>query len=144
MWRSASLLALAMAAACTARAPHVAVDPPVDVEAFLTAHPPAPGQAIRVDEVGRTTSASYHVVQVQGRERPHLHTAHDLTVVVLRGRGTLTRGDARVPMSAGDAAVIPRGVVHWFAREGGSPAVAFVMFSPPLDAPDTVPVPGAE
>ena len=103
---------------------------------------PAAGQDIRVDEIGRTATASYHVVQVQGRERPHLHATHDLTVVVLRGRGVLRRdASAPVALAAGDAVVIPRGVGHWFSREGTGLAVALVAFTPPLDAPDSVPLP---
>jgi len=102
-------------------------------------HPLAEGQTIRADEVGRTASASYHLVQVRGSEPPHRHATHDLTVFVLRGRGTLTLGEARRALAAGDAAAIPRGAVHWFANEGRAPALAFVVFTPPLDAPDTVP-----
>src|SRR5262245_13697890 len=111
------------------------------LDAFLAAHRPAAGQEIRVDEVARTPSASYHLVQATGRERPHRHVAHDLTVVVLRGHGTLTIDTARVTLTAGDAVLIRRGVPHWFANEGGhSPAVALATFTPPLDAPDNQPV----
>jgi quercetin dioxygenase-like cupin family protein len=109
------------------------------VEAFVAAHPLAPGQNIRADEVGRTASASYHLVQVRGGESPHRHLAHDLTVVVLDGGGSLDEGERRVDLAAGDVAVIPRGDVHWFTNLGRGNAVAFVIFSPPLDAPDNVP-----
>ena len=147
MWRSGLVAVLVvlvlMATACARRGPRLAVDPPVDLAAFVAAHPAAAGQPARVDEVGRTATASYHVVQLQTAERPHVHAAHELTVVMLRGQGTLTRAGSRIPLAAGDTAVIPRGVVHWFAPEGAR-AVSFVVFSPPLDAPDTVPVPGAQ
>lgn len=138
-----SLLAT-LATACGARAPQLVVGAgPGDLRTFLATHPPASEQEIRADEIGRTATASYHVVQVQGAERPHLHAKHDLTVVVLAGRGTLRRdGAAPLALAAGDAVAIPRGQVHWFTREGREPAVAFVTFSPPLDAPDTVPAPG--
>ena len=84
-------------------------------------------------------TASYHLVQVRGSESPHYHVAHDLTVLVLRGQGTLTLGEVRRALAAGDAAVIPRGAVHWYANGGRAPALALVVFTPPLDAPDTVP-----
>ena len=112
------------------------------LDAFLAAHPLATQQGIRADEIGRTATASYHVVQVRSAETPHRHATHDLTVVVLRGQGTLTREAQAVRLGAGDAAVIPRGEVHWFANGGSAPAVALVMFAPPLDAPDTVPADG--
>jgi quercetin dioxygenase-like cupin family protein len=142
--RAVAVLAGMLGMGCASRLPQVVVGGagPGDLRAFLAAHVPAPEQAIRVDEIGRTASASYHVVQVQGAERPHLHATHDLTVVVLEGRGTLRRlGTAPLALDAGDAVVIPRGQVHWFIREGGTPAVALVAFAPPLEAPDNVPAP---
>jgi quercetin dioxygenase-like cupin family protein len=135
------LLLAALVSACAPRSPRVPFGPlAAGLEAFLAAHPLAAGQEIRADEIGRTATTSYHVVQVRGAERPHRHATHDLTVLVLRGRGTLTFDRRRVPLAAGDAAIVPRGEAHWFAREGRGVAVALVAFAPPLDAPDTVPV----
>jgi len=94
---------------------------------------------IRADPVARTETASYHVVQVHDREAPHRHTAHDLTVFVLRGRGTLFLGHRRIRLRAGDAVLIPRGTAHSFVNEGRGRAVTLAVFTPPLDAPDAVP-----
>ena len=139
--RGVFLLAMMLAVGgCGARSPRVSPGPLGDgLEPFLVRHPVAAGQAIRVDEVGRTAGASYHLVQACGSERPHRHAAHDLTAVVLRGHGTLVQEGARVAMQAGDAAVVPRGTAHWFAAAEGGCAVALVVFTPPLDAPDVVP-----
>jgi len=138
-WLSVLLLA-AMLGGCAARSPRVALGPLTSgVDAFLTAHPLLPGEPLRGDEVGRTAGASYHLVQVRGNEKPHRHAAHDLAVVVLRGRGTLALGSARIALAAGDAALVPRGAVHWFANGGRCAAVALVIFTPALDAPDSVP-----
>jgi mannose-6-phosphate isomerase-like protein (cupin superfamily) len=133
------LLVCAAVVACAPRAVRV-VAPSLEqgLEAFLDTHPLAPGQAVRIDEVARTASASYHLAQVRGQESPHRHRVHDLTVFLLRGRGTLTLGSARMPLSAGDAAVIPREAPHWFANDGSTPSVTLVIFSPPLDEPDNV------
>jgi quercetin dioxygenase-like cupin family protein len=133
-------LVAALAAACAARAPRVPYGSLAGgLDAFLAAHPLASEQGLRVDPIGRTATASYHLVQVRDRETPHRHLAHDLTVLVLRGGGTLTLGPSRLALAAGDAAVVPRGEAHWFANGGRGDAVAFVVFSPPLDAPDSVP-----
>jgi hypothetical protein len=35
--------------------------------------------------------------------------------------------------------VIARDTVHWFTSTGCEPALALVVFTPPLDAPDSVP-----
>jgi quercetin dioxygenase-like cupin family protein len=127
-------------AACAPARPRVAVGPLASgLEAFLATHRLAPGEEIRADEVERTAGASYHVVQVHGSERPHRHATHDLTVVVLLGRGTLHGEAAPVRLDRGDVIVIRRGTVHWFASAGRKPAVALVAFTPPLDAPDSVP-----
>ena len=134
---------LAGALACARRAPRIDLPPLADgTHAVLAAHPLAAGQNIRVDEVGRTRSASYHLVQVRGGESPHRHETHELTVVVLSGRGTLDLGARRLTLDTGDVAVIPRGEVHWFTNRGRGNALALVVFSPPLDAPDSVPVAG--
>jgi|SRR5581483_4081088 len=132
-------LATTLLVACAARAPRVPFGALGDgLDPFLAAHQLGDGQAIRADEVGRTATASYHLVQARGAEHPHRHAVHDLTVVVLRGRGTLTLAGAGVPLAAGDAAVVPRNTVHWFAPDSGR-AIALVVFAPPLDAPDVVP-----
>ena|ERR1051325_9311836 len=122
-------------AACATRPPRIPWAGGLD--AFLGAHPLAPGQNIRADEVGRTATASYHVVQVRGSETAHRHVTHDLTVFVLRGHGTLARGVEQLELAAGDSAVVPRGQPHRFANGGYGSAVALVVFVPPLDAPDT-------
>jgi quercetin dioxygenase-like cupin family protein len=112
-----------------------------DLDAFLAAHQLPSDGGIRADRIGRAEGASYHVVQVLGSERPHHHLTHDLTVFVLRGRGVLTRGGgSRTRLEAGDTAIVPRGEPHWFASEGAFPAVSMVVFTPPLDAPDAVPI----
>ena len=105
------LVIAALAAACAAPTPRL----PFGVlagglEPFLASHPLGDDQALRSDEVDRTEGASYHLVQVRGAERPHRHVAHDLTVTVLRGHGTLTLDTAPVPLAAGDVIVVPRGV----------------------------------
>jgi quercetin dioxygenase-like cupin family protein len=134
---------LAGALACARQSPRVDLPPLAGgAGAFLASHPLAPEQNIRVDEVGRSPSASYHLVQVRGGESPHHHATHDLTVIVLSGEGTLDLGARRIALRAGDVAMIPRGEVHWFTNRGRGNALALVVFSPPLDTPDSVPAPG--
>ena len=139
---AAATFAALLASACTSHVTRVsAPQGAFDLDAFLAAHQlPAEG-GIRADRIGRAEGASYHVVQVLGSEHPHHHLTHDLTVFVLRGRGVLTRGGgSRTRLEAGDTAIVPRGEPHWFASEGAFPAVSMVVFTPPLDAPDAVPL----
>jgi len=139
--RASLVLVAALLAGCAAPVTRVSTpEGPLDLDHFLASHRLADEGGIRADAIGRFDGASYHVVQVLGSERPHRHATHDLTVFVLRGHGVLTRPAGRTPLAAGDAAVVPRGEPHWFASEGAFPAVALVVFTPPLDAPDAVPL----
>lgn len=139
------LLGVVAAVGCTARRPQMSLGPLAsDLDGFLASHRPAPEQAIRVDEVARTAGASYHVVQACGSERPHRHAGHDLTAVVLRGRGILVHDGVRTAMAPGDVALVARGTPHWFAPDGNGCAVAVVVFTPPLDGPDSVPIDSPE
>lgn len=110
------------------------------LEALLAERPVADASLIRSDEVARTTRLSVHLVQARGPERPHRHVHHDLVVMVVRGRGILHLADRPHPLAAGDLAVVPRGVPHWFEPQGRRPAVAVVTFSPPFDGADSEPV----
>lgn len=112
---------------------------PLYLEAFLEQHPLAEGDALRMDEVDRSAAASYHIVQIRGRERPHLHQHHDLTATLLSGRGRLYLGTTVLAMDAGAVVTIPRGVVHYFVCDAPDQvAVAYVVAAPPLDEPDLV------
>jgi mannose-6-phosphate isomerase-like protein (cupin superfamily) len=130
---------------CTGTTPHVFIPDQnatggTGLEAILAAHPLPPGQNIGVLALGHTESCSYHLVQVRDREQPHLHATHDLAVTVLQGTGRLyIRGELRL-MEAGDVAVVPRATPHYFVNTGAGPAAAFVVFAPPYDGKDQVPV----
>jgi len=137
-------LALLLGACARPRTPLVAGALPDGLDAFLASHPLSAGQPLRADRIDRSRAASWHVVQVQTAEGPHRHRAHDLTVLMLRGTGVLTLDGQATPMRAGDAAVIPRDRVHWFAQSGDEPAVTLAIFTPPLDAPDSVHEPGVD
>lgn len=132
-------LEVAAALAC-AREPSPRVVEPGAVAAvreLVARYPLAATANLRADAIARTSGASYHFVQVRGGETPHRHLTHDLTVTVLLGEGRLTMDGVPRPMRAGDVAVIPRGVPHWFVNTGRTPAAALAVFVPPLDEPDT-------
>jgi len=136
------LAATLVASACARRpSPVVAGAIPEGLDAFLAAHPLAAGQPVRADEIGRSTAASWHIVQIAGSETPHRHRLHDLSVFLLRGEGVLTLDGRRIPLRAGDATLVVRDHPHWFAHTGPGTSVTLAVFSPPLDAPDLVPEP---
>jgi quercetin dioxygenase-like cupin family protein len=114
------------------------------LDAFVARHPLRPDAEIRADEVARSEAASLHLVQVRGREKAHRHERHDLVVHVLRGTGVLHLAGEQLPMRAGDVVLVRRGVAHWFAADPGTTALALVTFAPPLDAPDSTPLPDVD
>jgi mannose-6-phosphate isomerase-like protein (cupin superfamily) len=134
------LLALVVAVGCAARTVRVVTPTSVaTVDELCRSHPIAADGNIRADEIARSAGGSMHLIQVRGGEAPHRHAMHDLSVTVLRGEGILRLAGATRRLRAGDVAFVPRGAPHWFTRSGADVAVAIAVFSPPLDAPDTVP-----
>jgi mannose-6-phosphate isomerase-like protein (cupin superfamily) len=79
-------------------------------------------------------------VQIRDRETPHLHKAHDATVMMLKGQGFLMLEQRRIDLTVGDIVYIPRGAVHAFTNTDREPTVAFAIYSPPFDGKDTHPV----
>jgi quercetin dioxygenase-like cupin family protein len=110
------------------------------LDTVLAAQPLAEGQNIAVQVLGRTEAFSSHLVQIRDRERPHIHTSHDLAVTLLRGRGRLFIAGEAHEMRSGDVAVVPHGTPHYFVNLDSHPAAAFVTFAPPYDGKDQVPV----
>jgi len=43
-------------------------------------------------------------------------------------------------LGVGDIVHIPRGAPHYFVNTAAEPTVAFVIFSPPFDGKDNIPV----
>lgn len=111
-----------------------------DLDRILAENPLAPTENIRVATLGQTKEVSHHVVQIRDREVPHIHRDHDLTVVMLRGQGYLMLEGKRIELNVGDVLFVPRSVVHHFVNTFDEPSVAFVVYSPPFDGKDTVPV----
>ena len=114
-------------------------DAPVPVSVTSLAPPLTPGENIRPTELRRGESSSLALVQVRDREQPHVHTRYDLTVVLVRGEGTLWLNNTPLEMREGDVAFIPKGTPHYFINEGSEPATAFVVFAPPFSGPDQQP-----
>jgi mannose-6-phosphate isomerase-like protein (cupin superfamily) len=112
---------------------------PVDLAKVIAENPLGPNENIKLTTLGQSQSASHHVVQIRERESPHLHKAHDATVMVVRGRGYLVMDTRRINLTAGDITHIPRGVPHYYVNTDLEPSVAFIVFAPPFDGKDNVP-----
>jgi quercetin dioxygenase-like cupin family protein len=107
-----------------------------DIDALLARSPLAAGENIKAVPLQSGEHASVALVQIRDREPPHRHTRYDLTVLLVRGTGTLHLGDRALPMRAGDASFISKGTAHYFVNDGKEPAVALVSFAPAFSGPD--------
>jgi mannose-6-phosphate isomerase-like protein (cupin superfamily) len=102
--------------------------------------PLAEGQDFRVEELGRSESTSHHVAAIRTGEPLHRHDSHDLLVILVHGHGTQRVGDETRPVGEGSVIFVPRGTTHAFTNAGPEPAVAYVVYAPPFDGKDRVPV----
>jgi quercetin dioxygenase-like cupin family protein len=111
-----------------------------DMGKVVAENPLGPTENIKITNLGQGQGASHHVVQIRDREPPHIHRLHDVTVILTRGRGYLIMDGRRIQLTEGDIVHIPRGVPHYYVNTAPHPAVAFVIFSPPFDGKDTIPL----
>ena len=114
----------------------------VELERILADNSLAPGDNIKVANLGRSASASQHVVQIRDREVLHVHKFHDATVTMMRGHGYLFLADKRVNLKAGDIVHVQRGVPHQYVNTASEPTVLLAVYSPPFDGKDNIPVDG--
>jgi quercetin dioxygenase-like cupin family protein len=111
-----------------------------DLEQVIAENPLGISENIKITTLDQGQSVSHHIVQVRDREAPHIHKTHDGTVVMMKGRGYLVIENRRMDLSVGDVIHIPRDVVHFYVNSASEPSVALVIFSPPFDGKDYVPV----
>jgi mannose-6-phosphate isomerase-like protein (cupin superfamily)/glycosyltransferase involved in cell wall biosynthesis len=109
-----------------------------ELEALAASAALAPDQAIAVRELGRDADASHHLVTIRGAETPHRHDRHAITVVLVRGHGSMLIGTEERPVGPGSILYVPRATRHAFRNRSPEPAVAFVMYVPPLEGADRV------
>jgi quercetin dioxygenase-like cupin family protein len=134
--------AVLLAAGCAAQPRVLLPRPPASVDPgeLVARAPMRSGDNIVSTLIERGEHASLHLVRIADREQPHVHERYDLTVLLLRGKGTLHLNGRALPMRAGDASFIPKGTPHFFVNQGTDPAAALVSFAPAFDGPDQQPL----
>ena len=112
----------------------------VDLSKYLADNPLGQDQNIKMTTLGQGQGTSHQVVQIRDREAPHMHRTHDATVLIVRGGGYIVMGGRRITLTAGDIVHIPRGMPHYYVNTELEPTAALVVFAPPFDGKDNVPV----
>jgi len=103
-----------------------------DIPHGLTAS--APG--VRTGPWGESPEATFQLLEIAVAEPPHAHDEHDLTIVLLKGSGTLFLGGHPYTMRAGDVTHIAPGVAHHFHPSRSEVCVGLAFFTPRLAGPD--------
>lgn len=118
----------------------VRIDPAM-LERAVQRAPIAADQDLRADTLMESEEFSAHLLQFRTGETRHIHRTHDLTFVVQNGEGDVFVADRRFQASRGDVFHIPRGTPHYCVNTGPRPLVALLIFTPPFDLKDSIPVP---
>jgi mannose-6-phosphate isomerase-like protein (cupin superfamily) len=92
------------------------------------------GPGLRAAAFGDAPEATFRVLEITEAERPHVHDRHDLTIVLLRGRGVLYVEERRHALRAGDVAHIGRGTSHHFHPRGA--VIGLAVYTPRLKGRD--------
>ena len=96
---------------------------------------------IKMVTIAKNKLSTHHLVVIKKEEPLHIHAAHDGWAICLKGEGEFILGDKRFLIHPGSSVYIPRGVPHKAIRRGREPIAAFVIFTPPYNGKDTLPVP---
>jgi quercetin dioxygenase-like cupin family protein len=108
----------------------------LNLDKILADNPLPAGENIKVVNLGRSQSASQHIVQIRDREVPHMHNVHDATVTMLRGQGYLILGKNRINLKAGDVVHIPRAAPHYYVNTASEATVVLAVYSPAFEGKD--------
>ncbi len=96
---------------------------------------------IKIIDIGKPLKfLSEHMVFIRDREPLHIHAKHDLIAILQKGEGTLYCEDKKYSLKTGDSIFIPKGLKHYFVNQSSEPAVAYIVFTPPFDGKDVIPV----
>lgn len=101
--------------------------------------PPQPPRFL--ENITLPVAASLHRIEIRTREPRHLHREHEIYGVLISGEGVLWLGTTWIPLKPGDPFTIPKNTPHAFICTGREPAHAWVLFVPPWDGKDRVPLP---
>ncbi|WP_165742104.1 cupin domain-containing protein [Candidatus Thiosymbion oneisti] len=93
-------------------------------------------QDIAIRHLHRGTDSSTHLVRLTGKESPHFHDRHDLTVSVISGTSIIHFKNHAVSLLPGDVIYIPKGILHWAENTDPVASVVFAVFSPAFDGKD--------
>ncbi len=91
---------------------------------------------IAIRHLHRGTDSSTHLIRLKGKEFPHFHDHHDLTVAVISGTSVIHFEDHEVSLLPGDVIHIPKGTFHWGENTDPVASVVFAVFSPAFDGKD--------
>ncbi len=111
-----------------------------DLEKILAADPLGEHEDFKVTPLFENARSKHVLVQVRDREPAHVHTDSDITVWLLRGRGTMHIAGKEHAVKTGDVIHVPRDAVHYYVNQGPETGAALVVYSPAPGPDDRVPI----
>ncbi len=96
-------------------------------------------QEIEVVKLNETEHITQLLAFIRTAEAPHYHAEHDLTFILLKGKGELYLEGESFEMHEGDIAFIPKGAVHFYTNTSDL-SVLLANFCPNYDGKDSVKV----
>jgi len=91
---------------------------------------------ISIRHLHRSSDSSTYLIRLKGKEFPHFHDYHDLTVAVISGTSVIHLEDHEVSLLPGDVVHIPKGTFHWAENTDPVASIVFAVFSPAFDGKD--------
>jgi mannose-6-phosphate isomerase-like protein (cupin superfamily) len=91
---------------------------------------------IAIRHLFRNEYSSSHLIRIRGKELPHYHDGHNLTVSVLSGKSIVHFRNHEVVLYEGDVINIPKGIYHWAENIDGEASVVLATFSPAFNGKD--------
>lgn len=93
-------------------------------------------QDIAVHHLARDNHSSSHLIRLMGKETPHYHDSHDLSIKVLTGQSVVHFQDRALILDVGDTLFVPKGSLHWAENIASKENIVVVVFSPAYSGKD--------
>ena len=93
-------------------------------------------RAVALRNLRRSPEASHHLLRLNGAQGAHVHERSDLLLLTVAGALTLSVGGEELTLAPGDVVEIPRGTPYEMHKQGSTPSVLYLVFTPALAADD--------
>jgi quercetin dioxygenase-like cupin family protein len=91
---------------------------------------------IAVHRLSHNAEQTTLLIRLMGKETPHYHDNHDLSIKVLAGESVVHLKNQDVRLAVGDELLVPKGILHWAENQQSTENIVLVVFNPGLEGQD--------